>query len=104
MSFFLVAQIFALKDNFLPYQAKNSCRYFLVQVIGKCFFTNMPIIQCNMWILHLAKKLKKWHLGNCFQFSSVAQSCPTFCDSVNARLPCTSPTPGACSNLGPSSQ
>ena len=40
------------------------------------------------------------------QFSSVAQSCPTLCDSHglhNTRLTCPSPTPGACSNSCPSS-
>jgi len=38
------------------------------------------------------------------QFSSVAQSCPTFCDPhglQHARLPCPSPTPVACSNSCP---
>ena len=39
------------------------------------------------------------------QFSSVAQSCPTLCDpmdcSTHCRLPCPSPTPGACSNSCP---
>ena len=41
------------------------------------------------------------------QFSSVTQSCPTLCnpmDCSTARLPFPSPTPGACSNLCPSSQ
>ena len=39
------------------------------------------------------------------QFSSVAQSCPTLQPRglQHARLPCPSPTPGACSNLCPSS-
>ena len=32
------------------------------------------------------------------QFSSVAQSCLTLCGLQHARLPCPSPTPGACSN------
>ena len=39
-------------------------------------------------------------------FSSVAQSCPTLCDTMNcmqhARPPCPSPTPGVHSNLCPS--
>ena len=38
------------------------------------------------------------------QFNSVAQSC-RLCDTMDssrARLPCPSPTPGACSNLHPS--
>ena len=38
------------------------------------------------------------------QFSSVAQSCPTFCDpheSQHARPPCLSPTPGVYPNLCP---
>ena len=35
------------------------------------------------------------------QFSSVAKSCPGL---QHVRLPCPSPTPGGCSNLGPSSQ
>ena len=39
------------------------------------------------------------------QFSSVAQSCPTLRSHglQHARLPCPSPTPGACSNSHPSS-
>ena len=40
-----------------------------------------------------------------FQFSSVAQLCPTLFNSIDlqhARLPCLSPTPEACSNLCPS--
>ena len=36
-------------------------------------------------------------------FSSVAQWCPTLCHPTDARLPCPSPTPGACSNSCPSS-
>ena len=37
-----------------------------------------------------------------YQFSSVAQSCPTLCDPMqHARLPCPSPTPGAYSNSCP---
>ena len=42
-----------------------------------------------------------------FQFSSVAQSCPTLCDPMDcsrARLPCPSPTPGVYSNSCPSSR
>ena len=38
------------------------------------------------------------------QFSSVTQSCPTLCDPhglQHSRLPCPSPTPGACSNSCP---
>ena len=39
------------------------------------------------------------------QFSSVAQSCPTFCDmDGRARPPCPSPTPGAYSNSCPSNR
>ena len=40
-----------------------------------------------------------------FQFSSVAQSCPTLRPHglQHARLPCPSPIPGACSNSCPSS-
>ena len=38
-------------------------------------------------------------------FSSVAQLCPTLFDPrQHARLPCPSPTPGACSNSCPSSR
>ena len=42
-----------------------------------------------------------------FQFSSVAQSCPTLCDPMNrsnARPPCLSPTPGIYSNSCPLSR
>ena len=35
------------------------------------------------------------------QFSSVAQSCPTLCDPMNARPPCPSPTPGVHPNPCP---
>ena len=37
------------------------------------------------------------------QFSSVAQSCLTLCNTVDcgSRLPCPSPTPGACSSSCP---
>ena len=40
-----------------------------------------------------------------FQFSSVAQSCPTLRPHglQHARLPCPSPTPGACSDSWPTS-
>ena len=38
------------------------------------------------------------------QFSSVAQSCLTLCESQHARPPCPSPTPGVHSNLCPSSR
>ena len=38
----------------------------------------------------------------CIQFSSVTQSCPTLCDSMDSRLPCPSPAPY--SNSCPSSQ
>ena len=37
-------------------------------------------------------------------FSSVAWSCSTLCNPMDARLPCTSPTPGACSSSCPLSQ
>ena len=40
---------------------------------------------------------------NYIQFSSVIQSCPTH-RLQHARLPCPSPTPGACSNSCPSSR
>ena len=42
-----------------------------------------------------------------FQFSSVAQSCPTLCNPMNrsnARPPCPSPIPGIHSDSRPSSQ
>ena len=35
---------------------------------------------------------------------SVTRSCLTLCNSTDCRLPCPSPTPGACSNSCPSSQ
>ena len=35
---------------------------------------------------------------------SVTKSCLTLCNSTDCRLPCPSPTPGACSNSCPSSQ
>ena len=43
-------------------------------------------------------------VNNQRQFSSVAQSFPTLCDPhglQHARLPCPSPTPGACSDSRP---
>ena len=57
----------------------------------------------------MTKKREKFDLENLklfiykYQFSSVAQKCPAFCDAMKwARLPCSSPTPGACSNSCPS--
>ena len=38
-----------------------------------------------------------------YQFNSVAQSSPTLCGLQHARLSCSSPTPGDCSNSCPSS-
>ena len=54
--------------------------------------------------------MRNWNLkivAFTIQFSSVARSCPTFCDPTDcstARLPCPLPTPGACSNSCPLSQ
>ena len=49
----------------------------------------------------LQRKLSEW-------VSEVAQSCPTLCDPMDystlGRLPCPSPTPGACSNSFPLSR
>ena len=45
------------------------------------------------------------HLGSpIWSISSVAQSCPTLCDPMDARLPSPSPTPGVCSNSCPLSR
>ena len=49
----------------------------------------------------------KHYLGLSYWCHSVTQSCPTLCDPVglqNARLPCSSPTPGTCSHSCPLSQ
>ena len=43
-------------------------------------------------------------MGNLYQFSSVAQSCPTLCDPMDwsmPRFPCPSPTPRVYSNSCP---
>ena len=48
-----------------------------------------------------------WACGHTYQFSSVAQSCPTLCDPMDCstpRLPCTSPTPRIYSNSYPLSR
>ena len=47
-----------------------------------------------------------WYSFTNFQFSSVAQSCPTLRphESQHARPPCPSPSPGVHSNSRPSSQ
>ena len=37
-------------------------------------------------------------------YCSVTQSCPPLCDTMDARLPCPSPSPRACSNSCPLSQ
>ena len=47
-------------------------------------------------------EFKNIHSVLWLMFSSVAQSCPTLCHPTDARLPCPSPTPGACSNSCPS--
>ena len=47
-----------------------------------------------------------WFTVLCYQFSSVAQSCPTLWPHglQHTRPPCPSPTPRACSNSCPSSR
>ena len=44
-----------------------------------------------------------WQSVPFLQFSSVSQLCLTLCDPMDAKLPCPSPTPQACSNSCPSS-
>ena len=60
------------------------------------FFSNMPGRDCPFFVFP----------QYAVQFSSVAQSCPTLqpYGLQHARLPCSSPTPRACSNSCPSSQ
>ena len=67
--------------------------HYLLQGIFPSQGSNLGLLHCRQ-ILH--------HLGH--QFSSVAQSCPTLPPHglQHARLPCPSPTPGACSNSCPS--
>ena len=52
-----------------------------------------PIIQSEV----SQKKKDKYH----YQFSSLAQVCPTLCNPMNRRPPCPSPTPGVYSNSCP---
>ena len=61
--------------------------------------TDFKLLVCSFEILIL--RLKKKSI-----ISSVTQSCPSFCDPMNCntRLPCPTPTPGACSNPCPLSQ
>ena len=60
------------------------------------------------WIDIFPKKTYIWPTGIWkslnHQFSPVTQSCSTVCDPMHTRLPCPSPTPGACSNSCSSSQ
>ena len=48
------------------------------------------------------REIQEFHLGHVlFEINSVTQSCSSLCDPIwlqHARLPCPSPTPGACSN------
>ena len=52
---------------------------------------------CNFMQMRLWKNCT-WSM---LQFSSVAQSCPTLCDPMDARPPCPSPTPRVCPNSCP---
>ena len=54
-------------------------------------------------ILSQHQRLFQW-VSCLHQFSSVTQSCPPLCNCMDVRLPCPSPTPGACSNSCPLSQ
>ena len=58
--------------------------------------------ECNFAICNIDEP------GGYYQFSSVAQLYLTLCDPIHelhhARLPCSSPTPGACSHSCPPSQ
>ena len=56
---------------------------------------------CNSMCITSKSKLNWWMMG---QFSSVAQSCPTLCDPMNARPSCPSPTPRVHPNPCPLSQ
>ena len=57
---------------------------------------------CFTW--ELIRNVDSWSSASFSAVSSVAQPCPTLCDShglQHARLPCPSPTPRACSNSCP---
>ena len=63
----------------------------------KLFYWSVIDLQCCVNFCHMAKCLS-------YCCSSVAKSCPTLCDPhglQHARLPCPSPSPGACSNSCP---
>ena len=63
----------------------------------KLLYWSVIDLQCCVNLCHTAKCLS-------YCCSSVAKSCPTLCDPhglQHARLPCPSPSPGACSNSCP---
>ena len=80
----------------------------ILAVLGLLLFhTNIWII-CSGSVENVMDNLIRiaLNLKIAFAFSSVTQSCPTLqpYGLQHARLPCPSPTPGACSNSCPSSQ
>ena len=64
------------------------------------------LLSTTMSLFLLSQKVHQYHFCRFHQFSSVTQSCLTvqFHALQHARLPCPSPTPGACSNSCPLSQ
>ena len=63
-----------------------SLKNHTVLVKGKNVSSPPPAPQFHLWIQILACEADVWSL-HCFQFSSVAQSCPTLCDPINCSTP-----------------
>ena len=82
---------------------------------SKLHVNNVLTDQCckySMNIYSVKRVRHNFQLRNCLCVCSVAQSCPTLCDSLwshepprkQSMLPCPSPSPSACSNSCPLSQ
>ena len=90
----------AIKSHtFFPLRAWtfSSCLRHLQSCWNQCV---VFIFESMLWFLNQLLPLS-------LSVSSVAQSCPTLCDPhglQHSRLPCPSPTPGACSNSCPLSR
>ena len=87
---------------FLPFFLSSSLHwvFLAVETFSSCSEWVLLFILGHGLIIVVASFVVEQNLGS--QFSSVAQSCPTLCDSMNRSMP--SPTPGVHSDSCPSSQ
>ena len=111
MCFHCVAQTRVLRvqlSEVISLRTKIMISHWHYEQLGQSSFSKrVGVIHVTFLASFTSRNENPGHSWITNQFSSVAQSCPTFCDPHglhHARLPCPSPTPGACSNSCPSSR